>query len=99
MDLINLEKTTKEIEGKALPEAADLANGVVANAAALFNGILQNTAVLSANLLSGIDAERLETMNDLKANVIGPLVAESQAWRAQVSRLCDILERFNLGKQ
>ena len=56
MDFLDLKATTTEIEVKALPEAADLANGVLTNAASLFSGILNNTAILSANLLQGVEA-------------------------------------------
>lgn len=95
MDLLSLDKTVTKIDSESLPEAAQLANGVLTNAAALLNGAVNNAAVLMAQLLQGAEAERTEAMNGLTA-VLAPLIAESAAWRGEVSRLCDILERISL---
>ncbi len=73
-----------EINSTTLPEAAKLVTDVVTQLAVITNGAL-----------NGIEGERLLAMQGV-SDALAPLVAESKEWRAQISRLCDILERLSL---
>lgn len=94
-DLLDLNKTITTVDNATLPEAAQLANSVIANAATLLNGAINNGAVLLAQLLGGVEVERVQATNGL-TTAIAPLLEESKAWRGEISRLCDILERISL---
>jgi hypothetical protein len=74
-----------EINSTTLPEMAKL-----------FTDSLTQVAVIANGAINGLEGERLLAMQALKDEVIAPLIAESQAWRAEVSRLCNILERVSL---
>ena len=74
-----------EINSTTLPEAGKLISDTLTQLAVIVNGGL-----------NGLEGERQLAMEDLKNTVITPLLEESKAWRAQLSRLCDIAERVSL---
>ena len=95
MDLLDLKSTVKEIETGALPEAGNLVNGALANAAALLNGVVNNAAILSANLLQGVEGERLEAMTGIET-ALAPIVEQWKRTNDVLERMAAILERVNL---
>ena len=65
----------KEVNSAVLPHAAELANGII-----------QNAAVLLTGAITALDGERQLAVQQLKDDVLGPLLEESKAWRELLAK-------------
>ncbi len=94
-DLLNLDKAITKIDNETLPDAARLANDVIANAGSVLNAAINNGAVLLAQLLGGVESERVMAMNGI-STVLAPAIEQWKRTNDVLERLAGVLERVNL---
>lgn len=83
MDALSLKDRITQIDNETLPEAAKLANGVIANSATLVDGLIEKSAGLIGQLLDGAALEGDKLVNN---------------GNAFLDRIEGILERGLIGK-
>jgi len=96
MDLLNIDKSITKIDNQVLPDAAKLANDIIANAAAAGNAAINNGAVLIAQLLGGVESEREIAMNGIN-KALEPVIAQWTRTNDLLERFAAIAERVKLG--